>query len=110
MVVPAVISAVCKNLFNGLLNGIEQVCKHRAVANIVAGQRRGEHLMVRFIDDVQVQLAPGAPLTRSMLAHVPLTLTIDLQAVASMTTCTGLEGNVRGNVTASLRCRRHSMV
>ena len=85
----------------------EQIGQHRGIADVAPGDLDGADLQ-RFLVDPEVDLAPDAPFGAAVLAGVPLTFALDLDACAvdqqmqRPGSTTVRNGNVQSLLTAAL--------
>ena len=79
----SIVGAVCGDATDLFVHWYlaEQVGQHRGIADVAPGDLDGADLQ-RFLVDAEVDLAPDAPFGAAVLAGVPLTFTLDLDASA----------------------------
>ena len=74
-----IVGAVGRDLGYLTINLRKQVREHFAVTPVGSGELNADDVLFGFIDR-QVDLAPGAPFSDAVLAHLPFALAEDLQA------------------------------
>lgn len=74
-----IIRAISHHRGNGSRDLVEQRSDHRAIADLVGGQLRGEDLVAVGINR-QMKFAPGPASTLAVLFPLPLARSIDLQS------------------------------
>lgn len=113
MALAGIESTIYSDASDGLVRRdlVEQIRQHRGITGMTPSDLDGPNLQ-RLLIDFKKSLAPDPPLgpvILPMLACVPLALTLDLDAVLSITRCSGPLGPRYGLFTASVLWLRNSV-